>query len=169
MSSHFFSLRRDVEGSSVFEGLALSMCLDSRALLAASFSSYCMYAWAFRRRESSMVGVPIPTALANSLQGQSSRSSRYFFILSVVGTWTTSLLKHSMYARRDSSLPCMIASSEASDLGCQREAVKCLENILPSCLHEVMDSSGKLLYHAIAPFLRVVEKSLHLMAPLTPL
>ena len=32
------------------------------------------------------------------------------------------------------------------------EVVKCLENIFPSCFHEVMDSSGRLLYHVIAPF-----------------
>ena len=72
-------------------------------------------------------------------------------MLSVVKTWTASLLKRSIYARRDSSLPCMITSSEASNFGCRREAVKCLENILPSCFHEVMDSSGRLLYQDTTP------------------
>ena len=108
-------------------------------------------------------------SLGKSLRGRSPRSSRYFFMLSVVGTWTASLLKRSMYTHIDSSLPCMISSSEAFDLGCRREVVKCLENIFPSCFHEVMASSGRRLYHAIAPFLRVVEKSLHLIAPLTSL
>ena len=65
-------------------------------------------------------------------------------------------------------LPWMIASSEASDFGCRREVVKCLKNILPSYFQEVMDSSGRLLYQDIAPFLSVIGNNLHLMALLTP-
>ena len=70
----------------------------------ASFSSYWMYIWALRRRESSVAGVSMPTTLAKSLRGWSPRSRIYFFMLSFVETWTASLLKHLMYARRDSSL-----------------------------------------------------------------
>ena len=63
-----------------------SRCLESRAVLAVSFSSYRMNAWALRRRASSVVGVSMPTALAKSLCGRSPRSSKYFFIFAVAET-----------------------------------------------------------------------------------
>ncbi|MCI83748.1 hypothetical protein A2U01_0105024, partial [Trifolium medium] len=49
---------------------------------------------------------------------------------------------------------------------CRREAVKCLQNCSVKSFHEDTDRGARLWYQAIAPFLNVVGKSLHLMAPL---
>ncbi|MCI57617.1 hypothetical protein A2U01_0078868, partial [Trifolium medium] len=72
-----------------------------------------------------------------------------------------------MKFRRDSSFPWKIASKVATVFGCRREAVRCLQNCSIRSLHEDTDRGAKLWYQAMAPFLSVVGKSLHLMAPLT--
>lgn len=112
--------------------------------------------------------VSMPTTLAKSLRGCRLHSSKYFFIPSVVETWMTALLNLSTKARTYSSFPCMMASRNASDLGWHMEVVKCLEKVLPSCLHNVIDSSRWLLYQVIAPFPNVVQNNFHLIAPHTP-
>lgn len=65
----------------------------------------------------------MPMALEKSLHGCRPRSSKYFFILSVVETWTNSLLNMSMKARRDLFSTCMIASKDASNLRWSLEKV----------------------------------------------
>ena len=87
---------------------------------------------------------------------------------SVIETCANYLLKCSIYVRRDSFMSWIIASSDAYGFGCRREAVKFLENIFPSCFQEVIDSAGRLLYQAMAPFLRVVRNNLYLVVPFTP-
>lgn len=72
-----------------------------------------------------------------------------------------------MQAWRGSYVPCMIASSVASNFGWQREATKCLENCIPRSFQEVMDYGARILYQAMEPFLRVLGNNMHLMEPLT--
>lgn len=101
-------------------------------------------------------GVSMPMALEKSLCGRKPRLSKYFFMVSIVETWTASLLNLSMKSRWDSSFPCMRASRDTSDLGWNLEVVKCREKVFHSCFQEVMYPSGGLLYQVIDPFLRVV-------------